>query len=100
MNVYTVLSNLLFQHLEGFFLIWVYLNPGIVSFIYRGIYLNVDMGGKAGDSLILSEVRPIQHFTEPPPRFSEGTIVSLLYLIRCFPSMMICLFYMFSIYTF
>lgn len=84
----------------GFFPIWVYFNSSIVSFIYRGIYHDVDMGGKAGDSLILLELRPIQHFTEPPPRFSEGTIVSLLYLIRCFSWMMICLFYVLSIYTF
>lgn len=34
------------------------------------------MGGKPGDFLKLSEVRPIQQFTEPPARFSEGTLVS------------------------
>lgn len=33
---------------------------------------------KAGHSLLLSEVRPIQHFTEPPPRYSEGTLVKHL----------------------
>nr|XP_024364325.1 uncharacterized protein LOC112276825 isoform X3 [Physcomitrium patens] len=33
---------------------------------------------EAGNSLMLSEVRPTQHFTEPPPRFSEGTLVKRL----------------------
>lgn len=33
---------------------------------------------EAGDPLVLSGVQPIQHFTEPPPRFSEGTIVKHL----------------------
>jgi DNA topoisomerase-1 len=36
------------------------------------------MEGKVGDLVTLSESRAIQHFTEPPPRFSEGTIVKRL----------------------
>jgi DNA topoisomerase IA len=31
---------------------------------------------EVGDLVTLSESCAIQHFTEPPPRFSEGTIVS------------------------
>ncbi len=31
-----------------------------------------------GDLIDLKEVRPIQHFTEPPPRFSEASLVKTL----------------------
>lgn len=34
------------------------------------------MYGKIGDVIFLSEVRPVQHFTEAPARFSEGSLVS------------------------
>lgn len=30
---------------------------------------------KEGDEVTLKEVKPAQHFTEPPPRFSEATLV-------------------------
>ena len=33
---------------------------------------------KKGDNVVLKEVRPEQHFTEPPPRYSEATIVRAL----------------------
>ncbi len=33
---------------------------------------------KEGDVLPISEIRPEQHFTEPPPRFSEATLVKTL----------------------
>ncbi|KAF5743415.1 hypothetical protein HS088_TW09G01484 [Tripterygium wilfordii] len=33
---------------------------------------------KAGDSLCLIEVKPKQHFTQPPPHYSEGTLVKKL----------------------
>jgi DNA topoisomerase-1 len=31
-----------------------------------------------GESLEIEEISPIQHFTQPPPRFSEGTLVKEL----------------------
>ena len=31
-----------------------------------------------GDSLTLKELKPEQHFTEPPPRFSEATLIKTL----------------------
>ncbi len=33
---------------------------------------------KAGDKLKITEVRPEQHFTEPPPRFNAGSLVKEL----------------------
>ncbi|KAL3696297.1 hypothetical protein R1sor_010373 [Riccia sorocarpa] len=33
---------------------------------------------EAGDLLTLEQVRPNQHFTEPPPRFTEGSLVKRL----------------------
>ncbi|KAL2643047.1 hypothetical protein R1flu_010634 [Riccia fluitans] len=33
---------------------------------------------EAGDLLTLKQVQPNQHFTEPPPRFSEGSLVKRL----------------------
>jgi DNA topoisomerase I len=33
---------------------------------------------KPGDALKLAEVRPTQHFTEPPPRFNAGSLVKEL----------------------
>ena len=31
-----------------------------------------------GDAVILNEIRPEQHFTEPPPRYNEATLVKTL----------------------
>jgi len=31
-----------------------------------------------GDAVELEEVKPVQHFTEPPPRYTEGTLVKAL----------------------
>jgi DNA topoisomerase-1 len=53
---------------------------------YRKLYQEVDDGDDgralpslaAGDALRLLEVRPEQHFTEPPPRFTEATLVKAL----------------------
>ncbi len=33
---------------------------------------------KEGDVLPINEIRPCQHFTEPPPRYSEATLVKTL----------------------
>lgn len=33
---------------------------------------------KAGEPLALLEVKPVQHFTEPPPRYSEASLVKKL----------------------
>lgn len=33
---------------------------------------------KKGESLTLKEVKPEQHFTQPPPRYTEGTLVKAL----------------------
>ncbi len=33
---------------------------------------------KAGDGLKKGEIRPLQHFTEPPPRYSEASLVKRL----------------------
>jgi DNA topoisomerase-1 len=33
---------------------------------------------KEGDSVVLREIRPEQHFTEPPPRYSEASLVKAL----------------------
>lgn len=33
---------------------------------------------KAGDALELIEIKPTQHFTQPPPRYTEATLVKML----------------------
>ena len=33
---------------------------------------------EVGDTVTLLKIRPVQHFTEPPPRFSEATLVKTL----------------------
>jgi len=54
----------------------LFIMVGSVDYFISSCSDSVVLWEKPGDLIKLLEFRPHQHFTEPPPRFSEGTLVS------------------------
>ena len=50
---------------------------------------------EVGDEINLQEIRREQHFTEPPPRFTEASLVKVLEGIRYWPTFYLRFYYLY-----